>query len=652
MQAFVLNRHGRMVFPSNIIPELDFSTLESLDQLDRVVRRDFETKAPTGTDILDRVKAGAYASRYALMRDVALNLFWANRFSITMYDKRPTRWGDLPRSRPDVFLPVLTPWVDGEAKVAAVGAAYADLPSEWDPEVEDKIFGVLFDVFRHRKHHATSLPAIKPTVAQIQQDPTSLTFRLPGYDPDFPVYHYTDIVDCHEDVAELEALHRWAMVLHNQYPWARATVELAEVGQLRDEDFVVAFHPRDKEVRGFLRRLNAGTTSAPVAPAWQTKEPVRPFQAVDVARQFPVRPRLEALAVVHGDQVCSNDDLIRNAAYNWSPMGADEILAKTGIEERRYSSLPLEELGLQAAQAALAHAGREPQEVGAVLVCTCTSSRLIPSVATYLCGQLGIQQTYAAYDLIAACAGMPYGLAEATRLLQEVRRPVLVVCVEKFSDKIGNVRPSRMIFGDGAAAMLVGMAPDGDAPDLHYLQTYASGPPSEVNSIIWPNPVFDNNITVFGPQVKSLAGRYLAQMISELEALPDPDGTAGSLLESIDLIVPHQANKTMVLQLAERAGLSPDRLYFNIAKVGNASSASIPLAIHDAVRDGVIDRPMRLFAPGFGAGAVAGYAVMRLDPAVVAVQGPPAQSPETAEQVTTGAREPASASDDIQAAFG
>ena len=96
-----------------------------------------------------------------------------------------------------------------------------------------------------------------------------------------------------------------------------------------------------------------------------------------------------------------------------------------------------------------------------MLVCTCTSSRLIPSLATYLCGQLGMHQVYAAYDLIAACAGMPYGVAEAARLLQEVERPVLVVCVEKFSDKIGNVRTSRMIFGDGAAAMVVGPAPDG-----------------------------------------------------------------------------------------------------------------------------------------------------------------------------------------------
>ena len=75
----------------------------------------------------------------------------------------------------------------------------------------------------------------------------------------------------------------------------------------------------------------------------------------------------------------------------------------------------------------------------------------------------------------------------------------------------------------------------------------------------------------------------------------------------------------MVIQLAMEAGLSADSLYFNIEQVGNASSASIPLAIHDAVRDGVIKQPVRIFAPGFGAGAVAGYSVMRIDPAVVAI---------------------------------
>ena len=369
------------------------------------------------------------------------------------------------------------------------------------------------------------------------------------------------------------------------------------------------------EMVGATHRDGCGIT-APAAP--EISAPIRPYPALNVRKDVAVQPRIEAIAAVHGEIVCTNEDLIRNSAYNWSPMSADEISAKTGIEARRYTSDTLEELSLRAARSALAHAQVGPDQIGAVLVCTCTSDRLIPSVAAWLSGQLGVQQTHCSFDLVAACAGLSYGLAEATRILQLVRRPVLVVCAEKFSNKIGNVRPSRMIFGDGAAAIVVGPAPEGSPPDIEYMQTYASGPTSQVNSILWPNPAFANNITVFGPEVKALAGRYLMQMLDPIRALPDPDGVADSLLASVDLIIPHQANKTMVIDLAKGAGLSPDQLYFNIERVGNASSASIPLAIHDAVRDQVITRPIRVFAPGFGAGAVAGYAVLRVDPAVIA----------------------------------
>ncbi len=362
-----------------------------------------------------------------------------------------------------------------------------------------------------------------------------------------------------------------------------------------------------------------------------------------------VQPRIVAIAAAHGDLVCTNEDLIRNSAYNWSPMSADDIVAKTGIEQRRYTSETLEDLSLRAARSALAHAQVGPDQIGAVIVCTCTSSRLLPSVATWLSGALGIQQTHCSFDLVAACAGLSYGLAEALQSSAIGQRPVLVVCAEKFSDKIGNVRPSRMIFGDGASAIILDVAPEGAPPDIEYMQTYASGPVSQVNSILWPNPAFANNVTVFGPEVKALAGRYLRQMLDDIRALPDPDGVAESLLASIDLIVPHQANKTMVIDLATAAGLSPDQLYFNIERVGNASSASIPLAIDDAVRDGVITKPSRVFAPGFGAGAVAGYAILRIDPAVVA---PDDEAEPTRESAADAESLPITTGSDAALAFG
>jgi 3-oxoacyl-[acyl-carrier-protein] synthase-3 len=648
MKPFVFNRHGRLVFPSNFFPELDFWVFDTLEQFEAVIRRDFEAKAPTGAELLERAQSGAYHGRYELLRDLALHLLWAERFTITMYEKRPTRWRDVPRERDDVFLPILTPWDEGERKIAAVAAAYETLPVTWGAVEEDRIFAVLFDVFRHKRYHATELPAIKPTVAEIMSDPRTLTGCLATYDPDYRSYGYDEILDCADAVPELEALHRQAMVLHNQYPWDRAQTRLSEVGKIGDDEFAVVFVPRNQEVLDFIRRVKTGRPARPrVSPPAEVRTPVEPFTPLVVREQFAVMPRLESLAAVKGEYACTNEDLIRNAAYNWSPMTADEIRLKTGIEARRYTDRTLEHISFAAARAAMDGAGRTPEEIGALLFCSCTSTRLIPSVATWLSAQLGIFQTHASVDLVAACAGFAYGLAEGIRLLQEVKRPVLIVLAEKFSDKIGSVRTSRMIFGDGAAATVLGPAPAGAEPDIDVVQTYASGPVSEVNSIIWPNPEFDNNITVYGPEVKALAERYLVQMMAELRTLAHPGGRPGSLLDSIDLVVPHQANKTMVTNLAVAAGLAADHLYFNVEKVGNISAASIPIAISDSVREGVIDRPMRVFAPGFGAGAVGGYAVLRVDPTVVV--------PEQAERfdvVSVAGETRISSSEDVREAFG
>ena len=107
----------------------------------------------------------------------------------------------------------------------------------------------------------------------------------------------------------------------------------------------------------------------------------------------------------------------------------------------------------------------------------------------------------------------------------------------------------------------------------------------------------------------------------------------------------------MILQLADKAGLSADQLYFNVERMGNVSAASIPIAVYDAVRDGVITRPVRVFTPGFGAGAVGGYAVLRIDPAIVAdevvldILG-------DADRYAPAPAQAGGTSDDIRAAFG
>src|SRR3984957_12791873 len=401
MKPFVINRHGQLVFPANFLGELDFSVLETLGQFTAVIGRDFEAKAPSGTDILARVDSEGYQGRFELLRDLGQNLYWANRYSITMFERRPTRWRDLAKRRDDVFLPVLTPWEDSERKVAAVEHAFFSLPATWNAHTEERVFDLLFDLFRYRLYHATELPPIKPTVAEFCAQPDALTFVMPSYDPDYPVFSTEEILDASEDIPELEALTRWAMVLHNQYPWDRSQTELRGPGQIGDDDFVVAFHPRTRDVMAFIdrvKRSDAGGHQTPgehaaarIVP--EAFQPVTPYPPVRVREAFAVQPKLEALAIVRGEHICHNTDVIRNASFSWSPMSADEIAAKTRIEQRRYTNREPEELALHAARAALAKAGRTPGEMGAGLVSTCTSHRQIPSIACWLSGELGLQQT-------------------------------------------------------------------------------------------------------------------------------------------------------------------------------------------------------------------------------------------------------------------
>ena len=287
MRPFVVNGHGRLVFPSNFSADLDFSVLETLDQLAAVIRRDFEAKAPTGTEILERVDSDGYRSRYALLRDIAMNLVWGNRYAMTMYEKRPTRWRDLPRHRDDVFLPLLTPWDEGERKIAAVGEAWAALPPTWDargrgPDLHDPV--------RH-------LPPQAPS-----RDRASAGEADRGGDRERSGEPHVLLPDARSRPPDLQL--PGDPRLHGGGARARAAppardgppqpvsvgpgrTRLEEVGRIGDDEFVVAFVPRSHEVLEFIRRVRAGRPRA--RGRWRPprrRRPVEPFAPVVVREQF------------------------------------------------------------------------------------------------------------------------------------------------------------------------------------------------------------------------------------------------------------------------------------------------------------------------------------------------------------------------------
>ena len=324
-KPFVINRHGRLVFPSNFLGDLDFSVID--DRGAALGRRAAGLRgegADRDARSSPKTESGGYASRFELLRDLALNLFWANRYAMTMYEKRPTRWRDVP-APPRRRLPADPHAVAGRR---AQGRGVAELlrgpaRAAWDGEAEDRIHEVLFDVFRHKLHHATELSAIKPTVAEVLADPGSLTFCLSSYDPDYPVYGYDEILDCSEERAGARGAdadgHGAAQPVPVE-PSRRCGSRRSARSPTTSSWWCST--PRNREVRS-----SSGAAEAAAAPA--TATPTPPARAVRPRRRsrrsssperYAVKPRIEALAVVKGERVCTNEDLIRNTAYSWSPM--------------------------------------------------------------------------------------------------------------------------------------------------------------------------------------------------------------------------------------------------------------------------------------------------------------------------------------------
>jgi 3-oxoacyl-[acyl-carrier-protein] synthase III len=165
MKEFVINKHGRIVLPFNFFPDMDFSVIETLEHFKTVISRDFGEKAPTEKDILERLHAGKYKSRFEICRDLALNLYWVNRYALTMYEERPTRWATFPASARMSSCPPASRGI--RLRVAGeIQEGYATLPTQWQSETEDEAFGLLLNGFRSKHSAGGDLRAIQPTVGR------------------------------------------------------------------------------------------------------------------------------------------------------------------------------------------------------------------------------------------------------------------------------------------------------------------------------------------------------------------------------------------------------------------------------------------------------------------------------------------------------
>ena len=301
--------------------------------------------------------------------------------------------------------------------------------------------------------------------------------------------------------------------------------------------------------------------------------------------------RLTGWGIGLPDRVVTNDDLSRTLDTS------DEWIAeRTGIRERRVGG-SASSLGLTAALAALDKANLEPAAIDAILLATTTPDRLIPATAPVIQEALGAQCP--AFDLNAACSGFMYGLWIGRGLLATGAKRILLIGAEHLTRWIDwDDRSMAVLFGDGAGAVVL-EATD-DEGDLLGFDVGADG--SLVHLIYCEH---GGHIQMDGKETFRRAVRIMVD--SAQRALKE----ASLSIEDVTLVVPHQANQRIIQAACDRLGVDADRAVSVIDRYGNTSSASIPLALVDALDQGRVHPDDVLLLTGFGAGMTWASAVLR-----------------------------------------
>lgn len=321
--------------------------------------------------------------------------------------------------------------------------------------------------------------------------------------------------------------------------------------------------------------------------------------------------RISGLGVAVPDRIVTNHDFEKTleTSDQW-------IVERTGIKQRHHADpgLTLAELAKRASLVALEQARIGPEDLGAIILATATPDRLLPSTACDLQALLGADQA-AAYDLCAACSGWLYGLTQAEGLIASGQSEhVLVVGGELLSRIIDmSDRTTAILFGDGAGAAIVSRATD----DRGMLSTFIRSD-GKLAELLW-RPAGGARIPISQQVVDDkshyirMAGRevFKSAVLTMAEACDEALRRAGVTADQIDLLIPHQANIRIIQATADHAGIPMDKVMVNVDKFGNTSSASIPLALADAVAAGRVKDGSLLLLVAFGAGFTWGSIVVR-----------------------------------------
>lgn len=327
------------------------------------------------------------------------------------------------------------------------------------------------------------------------------------------------------------------------------------------------------------------------------------------------KPKVEIVATGRylPDNVVTNDDLAKrlDTSDEW-------IRSRTGIRERRIApdDMHAADMGAAAARIAMERAGVEPGEVDMVVLSTATPDRWLPSTACDTQAVLGCTNAVA-FDIMAACSGFIYGLSVGEGHIAAGRGEIaLVISAEKMSAILDwEDRTTCVLFGDGAGAAVL-KASNGSGRGILSSHLRSDGNLAELlyrpgGGAVEP---ISQQMLDEGRHLLRMQGReiFKSAVRSMAEACDYALQQAGMRADDIDLLVPHQANIRIIEATAKYAGIPMEKVFVNVDRYGNMSSATVPIAFDEAQEQGRIGPGSNVLTVAFGAGLTWGAMVIRM----------------------------------------
>jgi 3-oxoacyl-[acyl-carrier-protein] synthase III len=296
--------------------------------------------------------------------------------------------------------------------------------------------------------------------------------------------------------------------------------------------------------------------------------------------------------------VLSNHDLstMLDTSDEW-------IVSRTGIRERRISHVPLGELAYVAAARALACAGVDGARIELIVFGSCSYDDQVPNMASGIQARIGALGA-AAYDINTACTSFLYGLSTATALIRTgVVRNALVIGAELISPFMDwSDRDVAVLFGDGAAAVVLETSGREEGLLAEKLGCY--GEAREILRVHGMGGAYANRGVLYGITRWQFEGQEIFKRAVQGMSGASEEALAriGAQPADVDLVVPHQANLRIIEAVARRTHVPMERVFVTVHRYGNMSSATVPVALCEALEEGRVRPGALLLMPGFGGG--------------------------------------------------